>query len=269
MIKGTPSPTANYEMLFDLKGQVVIVTGASRGIGQAIAEAMATQGAKVAVSSRKIDACELVVARIKQSGGAAIAVECNVSNRTALQSLVDQVISHWGQIDIVVCNAAVNPYFGRLHEIDDAAYDKTMRTNVQNNLALFAMVAPQMASRGGGSVTIISSIAGLKATPKLGAYALSKAADMQLARSLAVEWGRSNVRVNCIAPGLVRTEMARVLWDDPEKLARAENAYPLGRIGDPIDIAGTAVFLAAPAGRFITGQTLVVDGGATIYGGEP
>ncbi len=269
MSNGTPSPTANYEMLFDLKGQVVIVTGASRGIGQAIAEAMATQGAKVAVSSRKIDACELVVDRIKQSGGDAIAVECNVSNRTALQSLVDQVMSYWGQIDVVVCNAAVNPYFGQLHEIDDAAYDKTMRTNVQNNLALFAMVAPQMASRGGGSVTIISSIAGLKATPKLGAYALSKAADMQLARSLAVEWGRSNVRVNCIAPGLVRTEMARVLWDDPEKLARAENAYPLGRIGDPIDIAGTAVFLAAPAGRFITGQTLVVDGGATIYGGEP
>ena len=128
MSNGTPSPTANYEMLFDLKGQVVIVTGASRGIGQAIAEAMATQGAKVAVSSRKIDACELVVDRIKQSGGDAIAVECNVSNRTALQSLVDQVISYWGQIDVVVCNAAVNHYFGQLHEIDDADYDNTMRT---------------------------------------------------------------------------------------------------------------------------------------------
>ena len=122
-----------------------------------------------------------------------------------------------------------------------------------------------MASRGGGSVTIISSIAGLKATPKLGAYALSKAADMQLARSLAVEWGRSNVRVNCIAPGLVRTEMARVLWDDPEKLARAENAYPLGRIGDPIDIAGTAVFLASAASDYVTGASIPVDGGYTSF----
>ena len=144
-----------------------------------------------------------------------------------------------------------------------------MGTNVQNNLAFFAMVAPQMADRCGGSFTIISSIAGLKATPNLGAYALSKAADMQLARSLAVEWGHANIRVNCIAPGLVRTDMARVLWDDPEKLARVENAYPLGRIWEPSEIAGSAGFLAAPAGRFITGQTIVVDGGATIYGGEP
>ena len=263
-----PSPTG-YDTLFNLKGQVAVVTGASRGIGQAIAEAMATHGAKLVISSRKIAACEMVADRIRQSGGEAIAIECNVSSRTALQSLVDQAMSHWGQIDTVICNAAVNPYFGPLHKIDDEAYDKTMGTNVQNNLAFFAMVAPQMADRCGGSVTIISSIAGLKATPNLGAYALSKAADMQLARSLAVEWGHANVRVNCIAPGLVRTDMARVLWDDPEKLARAENAYPLGRIGEPSDIAGVAVFLAASAGRFITGQTIVVDGGATIYGGEP
>ncbi len=258
-----------YDRLFDLSGQVALVTGASRGIGQAIAEALAAHGARVVVSSRKLSACEMVAEKICKAGGEAIPLACNVSDRQALQSLVDTTHSHWHSIDTLVCNAAVNPYFGPLHQISDKAYDKTMDSNVRNNLALISMVAPQMAEHNGGSVMIVSSIAALKATPMLGAYALSKAANMQLARTLAVEWGHANVRVNCIAPGLVRTEMARVLWDDPEKLARANKAYPLGRIGEPFDIAGTAVFLSAPAGRFITGQSIVVDGGATIYGGEP
>ena len=262
MTQLTPPSPIGYDTLFNLKGQVAIVTGASRGIGQAIAEAMATHGARMVISSRKIAACEMIVDRIRQSGGDAIAIECNVSSRTALQSLVDQVMSQWGQIDTVICNAAVNPYFGPLHKIDDEAYDKIMGTNVQNNLAFFAMVAPQMADRCGGSVTIISSIAGLRATPNLGAYALSKAADMQLARSLAVEWGHANIRVNCIAPGYLEgTKMSKNLAPKYQKAA-VEGSL-LQRAADKDDIARQVVAFCATDS--ITGQTLAIDSGRVFH----
>ncbi|MEE9211016.1 MAG: SDR family oxidoreductase, partial [Kiloniellales bacterium] len=201
-------------------------------------------------------------------GGAALALACNIAHKGDLQGLVDRTLEHWGRIDTLVCNAAVNPYFGPLAEIPDEAYDKTMNVNLRSNLWLCNMVIPQMATRGGGAVVLVSSIAGLKGQGKLGVYALSKAAAMQLARSLAVEWGRSNIRVNTIAPGLVRTDMARALWDDPDRLAQALESYPLGRIGEPQDIAGAAVFLASRAGNFMTGQTLVIDGGTTVMGGR-
>jgi NAD(P)-dependent dehydrogenase (short-subunit alcohol dehydrogenase family) len=254
--------------LFSLRGQVAVVTGASKGIGRAIAEAMAAAGARVVISSRKGEACEEVAGAINAAGGEALALACNISHKSDLQGLVDRTLEHWGRIDALVCNAAVNPYFGPLAEIPDEAYDKTMNANVRSNLWLCNMVIPGMAARGGGAVILISSIAGLKGHGSLGVYALSKAADMQLARNLAVEWGRSNVRVNTIAPGLVRTDMARALWDDPERLAQALESYPLGRIGEPRDIAGAAVFLASRAGDFMTGQTLVIDGGTTVMGGR-
>jgi NAD(P)-dependent dehydrogenase (short-subunit alcohol dehydrogenase family) len=258
--------------LFSLQDKVAVITGSSKGIGKAIAEAMAAAGAKVVISSRKAGPCEAVADAINEGGGEAMALACNISEKAQLRALVDGTLNRWGRIDALVCNAAVNPYFGPLAEIPDEAYDKTMNANVRSNLWLCNMAIPQMAERGGGApggaVIIVSSIAAFKGHRNLGVYALSKAANNQLARSLAVEWGRSNVRVNCIAPGLVRTDMARALWEDPDNLARALEAYPLGRIGEPEDIAGAAVFLASRAGDFVTGQTLVIDGGTTISSGR-
>ena len=258
----------SLEDLFGLKDKVAVITGSTKGIGKAIAEAFAAAGAKVVISSRKQEACDAVAAAIVEAGGTAIATACNVSDRDQLRALTDRTIAEWGRIDTLVCNAAVNPYFGPLSEIPESAYDKIMDTNVKSNLWLCNMVIPQMAERGDGSVIIVSSIGGLKGHDKLGAYALSKAADLQLAHNLAVEWGRRNIRVNCIVPGLVRTDFARALWEDPKTYAQAIESYPLGRIGEPDEIAGTAVYLASRAGSFVTGQGLVVDGGSTISGGR-
>ncbi|NIP47571.1 MAG: glucose 1-dehydrogenase, partial [Gammaproteobacteria bacterium] len=235
---------------------------------KAIAEAMAHAGAKVVISSRKADACDDVARAICDAGGEAVAIPCNVSDLSEVNGLVDRTLAHWGRVDILVCNAAVNPHFGSSQEISESAFDKIMDTNVKNVLWLCRAVIPQMAERMDGAVIIVSSIAGLKGTRRLGAYALSKAADMQLARNLAVEWGHRNVRVNCIAPGLVRTDFARALWEDEANRARALAAYPLGRLGEPEDIAGTAVFLASRAGSWMTGQTLVVDGGTSAAAGD-
>ena len=255
------------QTLFSLQSKTAVVTGASRGIGRAIAELMGAAGARVVVSSRKLDACEAVAEGIRSRGGQSMAFACNVSKRDEIDALVDASQSHFDGIDVLVLNAAVNPYFGPLLDIDDGAWNKIMDANVACVLHAARRVIPNMASRGGGAMIIISSIAGLKGSHRLGAYAISKVADMQIARNLALEWGHANVRVNCIAPGLVKTDMARVLWDDPENLAKALRAYPLGRIGQPADIAGAALFLASPAGSFVTGQTLVVDGGTTIHSG--
>src|SRR5712691_1046431 len=252
---------------FDLSGRTAIVTGSSRGIGRAIAEGLAAAGARVVVSSRKAEACATVVAAIEAAGGSAISVPCNVGHKDQLATLVAQTRKQFGAIDILVCNAAVNPYYGPLAEIPDEAYDRTMNSNVRSNLWLCQMVLPDMASRRDGAIVIISSIAGVKGSATLGAYAISKAADFQLARNLAVEWGGHNIRVNCIAPGLIKTDFAKALWDNPELLRRTLRATPLGRIGEPADIAGLAVFLGSPAAGFITGQAIVADGGLTISGG--
>lgn len=259
-------PLANT--MFDLTGKVALITGSSRGIGKAIAEAMAAVGAKVVISSRKQEACSEVAQAIRNSGAEAMAIPCNVSKREQLQTLIDKTLTAWGQIDVLVCNAAINPYYGPLGEITDEAYDAIMATNTKNTLWLCNKVIPQMAERNEGAVIIISSIAALKGTRRTGAYAISKAADMQIARNLALEWGAAKVRVNCIAPGLVRTDMSRVFWENPEMYEKALKSYPLGRIGEPEDIAGVAVFLASRAARFITGQTIVVDGGAMVAGGQ-
>lgn len=249
--------------LFDLSGQVAVVTGSSRGIGRAIAQRMAQHGARVVVSSRTAEACAPTVDAILAAGGSAIAVACNIGRKDEVQNLVATVLDRWGQIDAMVCNAATNPHFGPMATIGDDAWDRIMGTNIRSNLWLANLVAPGMAERGEGSITIVSSIAGLRGSPTLGAYGVSKAADMQLVRNLAVEWGPRGLRANAIAPGLVRTDFARALWEDPALLARRTRDTPLGRIGEPDEIAGAAVFLASAAGRFMTGQTIVIDGGVT------
>lgn len=250
--------------LFDLKGKVAVVTGATRGIGLAIAQRMAEHGAKVVVSSRKLDVCEEVAKGIQAKGGEAFAHACNIGRKEDLQSLVNAAIQKWGGIDILVCNAAVNPYFGPSIDMPDDAYDKVMNSNVRSNFWLCNMVMPQMAERGGGSIIVVSSIAGLLGSPSLGVYGISKAADMALVRNIAVEWGPKNIRANCIAPGLVRTDFAKALWENPQTYAHTVKAYPLRRIGEPDEIAGAAIFLAGPSGSFMTGQTIVIDGGGVI-----
>ncbi len=252
--------------MFDLHGRVAVITGSTRGIGLAIAQRMAEFGANVVISSRKEDACIQVADAITKTGGTALAIPANIGDRDALQKLVDRTIAKWGKIDILVCNAAINPHFGPMRTIEDSAFDKIMASNVRSNLWLCNMVIPQMAERKDGAVVVISSIAGLKGNEMLGAYGISKAAEFQLVRNLAVEWGSANVRINAIAPSIVRTDFARALWENPETYKDAVARYPLGRIGEPDDIAGAAIFLASRAGAFVTGQVIVVDGGVTIAG---
>lgn len=228
---------------------------------------MAEFGARVVISSRKAEACEAAAAAIRSAGGTALAHAANISDKPALRGLVDRTLALWGRIDILVCNAAVNPYFGPLAGISDDQFDKIMQSNVRSSLWLCNMVIPQMAERNDGSVIVISSIAGLGGSRNLGAYGISKAADFQLVRNLAVEWGPKNVRVNALAPAIIRTDFAKRLWEDPQIHAEAVAGYPLRRIGEPDEIAGAAIFLAARAGAFMTGQTLVIDGGVTIVGG--
>jgi NAD(P)-dependent dehydrogenase (short-subunit alcohol dehydrogenase family) len=249
---------------FDLTGKVAIVTGSSRGIGRSIAETMAGLGAKVVVSSRKIEACEPVVEGIRQNGGESIAIPCNISRKDEVEALVVRTQERLGPVDILVCNAAVNPVYGPMSSLSDEAFDKIMGSNVKSNLWLCNLVIPGMAERGDGAVVIISSIAGLRGTGVIGGYGISKAADFALARNLAMEWGPKNVRVNCIAPGLIQTDFARALWENPEALEQRNSQTPLRRIGTPDEIGPVAAFLASPAARFMTGQTIIVDGGVTI-----
>ena len=252
--------------LFDLTGKVAIITGSSRGIGRAIAEAMAEQGARVAISSRKAEACEEAARAINEQHGegTAIVVPANISSKEELQHLVDETRRQLGRIDILVCNAASNPYYGPMGGIADDQFRKILENNVIANHWLIQMVAPEMLERREGSIIIVSSIGGLTASAVIGAYNISKAADFQLARNLAAEFGPLGVRVNCIAPGLVRTDFARALWENPDTLKAVTRATPMRRIGEPHEIAGAAVYLAAPASTFMTGQTIVVDGGSTI-----
>jgi NAD(P)-dependent dehydrogenase (short-subunit alcohol dehydrogenase family) len=255
--------------LFTMTGQVALITGSSRGIGRAIAEEMAEHGAKVVISSRKQDACDAVAAAInaRHGAGTAIAVAANISSKDDLQHLVDETRRAFGAITALVCNAASNPYYGPSAGISDDQFRKIMDNNILSNHWLIHMAAPEMLERGAGSITIVSSVGGLKASSVIGAYCISKAADMQMARNLADEFGPKGVRVNCIAPGLIKTDFARALWENPDTLALSTRRSSLRRIGEPEEIAGAAVFLASRAGGFTTGQTIVIDGGNTISGG--
>jgi NAD(P)-dependent dehydrogenase (short-subunit alcohol dehydrogenase family) len=248
--------------LFDLSGKVALVTGATRGIGKSIAEELARAGAKVALCSRKAQACQAVEEEFGKAGFAVLAQPCNVSRKEELQALVDATRARWGRIDIVVANAASNPYYGPLTGISDEAFDKIFANNLKSVLWLAAMTLPGM--KDGGSFILIGSIGGLLANTVIGAYGTSKAAGHHLVRNLAAEWGPKNVRVNAIAPGLIKTEFARALWEDEQRAAERVSNTPLRRLGEPRDIGGVAVFLASDAAAFVTGQCIVADGGVTI-----
>jgi NAD(P)-dependent dehydrogenase (short-subunit alcohol dehydrogenase family) len=252
--------------LFNLQGQVALITGSSRGIGRAIAERLAEQGARVVISSRKAPACQEVADAINARYGEerAIVVTANISAKPDLENLVAQTLKKWGRIDTLVCNAASNPYYGPQAGIADEQFRKILDNNIVANHWLINLVAPAMIKRQSGSIIIVSSIGGLRGSPVIGAYCISKAADMQLARNLAVEYGPHNVRVNCIAPGLIKTDFARALWEDEAALNERMQTTPLRRIGLPDEIAGAAVYLASSASTYMTGQSLVVDGGVTI-----
>lgn len=248
--------------LFDLAGKIALVTGATRGIGRSIAEELGRAGAKVAICSRKADACAETEADLARSGIEVLAMPCNVSRKEQLQALVDATRARWGRIDIVVANAATNPYYGPLTGIGDEAFDKIFANNLKSVLWLAGMTLPGMTV--GGSFILVGSIGGIIANTVIGAYGMSKAAGHHLVRNLAAEWGPKNVRVNAIAPGLIKTEFARALWEDPKRAEERVSNTPLRRLGEPRDIGGIAVFLASPAAAFITGQCIVADGGVTI-----
>jgi NAD(P)-dependent dehydrogenase (short-subunit alcohol dehydrogenase family) len=255
--------------LFDLTGKVAVITGSSRGIGRAIAEAYAAVGARVIISSRKQQACEEVAALINAKHGEnrAFAIAASISDKAALESLVTKAREHFGHIDVLVCNAASNPHFGPLATISDDQFRKIFDNNVLSNHWLIKMIAPEMIERKEGAIIVVSSVGGLLGSNVIGAYNISKAADFQLVRNLAVEFGPHNVRINAIAPGVTRTDFARALWEDPVAEAAVKRVTPLDRLGEPGDIAGAAVFLASGASGFITGQSIVIDGGATIATG--
>ena len=258
------APKVSAKGLFDLTGKVAVITGSSRGIGKAIAERFAQQGAKVVISSRKAGPCEEVAGAINAtSPGHAIAIPANISSKEDLQRLMDETRKAFGKIDILVCNAASNPYYGSQLDISDDAFNKILSNNIVANNWMIQMVTPEMRERKDGAIIIVSSIGGLRGSEVIGAYCISKAADMQLARNLARELGPSNIRVNCIAPGLVKTDFAKALWDTPAGEERASSGTPLRRLGEPDDLAGIAVYLASRAGAWTTGQTFVVDGGST------
>lgn len=254
--------------LFDLTGKCAVVTGSTKGIGRAIAAAMAAAGADVVISSRKADACEAVAGEIRAAGGSAVPVPANISRDEEVDRLVDGAIDAFGRVDVLVLNAAVNPYYGPFLDTPDEAFDKTVRVNIRSNMRLARKVVPQMQERRDGVILIVSSIAALKGSDYLGIYAVTKAADMQMVRNLAVAYGRDNIRVNGIAPGLVKTDFARTLWEDPERARKVAESYAMKRLGEPEDIAGAAVFFASRAGAWTTGQTLVVDGGWSVMAVE-
>lgn len=253
--------------LFDLTGRVAVLTGASKGMGLSMATALAQHGAKVVISARKQDQLDAAAAQINETVGAehAIGIACNVGYKDQLQALVETTRAKVGPIDIVVGNAGVNPYYGPTSEISDEAYQKTMNANVQSNLWLAQMVAPDMVAKGAGSMAFTSSIGAFKPSVMLGTYGMSKLALIGLVRNLAAEFGPKGIRFNAICPGLVKTEFARELWDNPEVAKRIEEEIPLRRLGDPDDFAGLAVFLASDASKYMTGQALTVCGGSNMW----
>lgn len=253
--------------IFDLTGKIALTTGSSKGMGKAMAMGLAQHGAKVVISSRKLDQCEATAAEINEACGEerAIAIACNIGYKEQLQALVDETHERLGKIDILVANAGVNPFYGPMSEIPDEAFDKIINSNVKSNHWLCQMVAPDMIEKGAGSIMITSSTGAFSGSEVLGTYNISKLADIALVRNLALEFGPKGIRVNAICPGLIKTDFAKALWDNPEAAQRANEQTPLRRLGEAEDLQGAAVFLASNASAYITGQALTVCGGTNMW----
>jgi len=251
---------------FDLEGKVAIVTGSSKGIGESIARGLAEYGAKVVISSRKQDAVDSVVASFKEDGLEAIGIECNVGERSQLESLVKQTVDVYGGVDILINNAATNPVFGQLVDAEDKAFDKIMNVNVRGCLTLANLCHPIMASRGGGSIINIASVEGLKPSLGLGLYSISKAALVMLTKSQAKEWGNAGIRSNAICPGLIKTKFSSAIWQNEKMLNHFERNLPSGRMANPDEMAGLALYLASEAGSYSTGGVYTADGGFMLAG---
>lgn len=252
--------------LFNLKDKSILITGSSRGIGKSIAHQCALHGANVVISSRKLNACELAAQEINDSVGKNVAfpISANISDEDQLKELVFLTREKLGKIDTLVCNAATNPFMGSMLDMPNDKFDKVMNNNIKSNQILCNLVLPEMIERKDGSIIIISSIAAIKGSPILGAYNISKAADVMIVKNIAAEFGHKNIRANSIAPGLIKTDFAKALWENPDILKTVLSSTPMQRIGEPDEIAGVAVMLASDAGNYINGQTIVVDGGTTI-----
>ena len=252
--------------LFNLKNKSILITGSSRGIGKSIAHQCALHGANVIISSRKLDACEKTANEINNEVGNEVAfpIAANISDESQLDLLVESTRKKLGKIDVLICNAATNPFMGSMLDMPSEKFDKVMNNNIKSNQVLCNLVLPEMIDRNDGSIIIISSIAAIKGSPILGAYNISKAADVMIVKNIAAEFGNKNIRANSIAPGLIKTDFAKALWENPDILKAVLSTTPMQRIGEPNEIAGVAVMLASDAGNYINGQTIVVDGGTTI-----
>ena len=252
--------------LFSLKNKSILITGSSKGIGKSIAHQSALMGANVIISSRKIEACEDTAKEINDDVGKEVAfpIACNIADDDQLKNLVDKTIQTLGGIDSLICNAATNTFMGSMLDMDIEQFDKVMHNNIRSNQLLCNLCLPNMIKKGDGSIIIISSIAAIKGSAFLGAYNISKAADVMIVKNIAAEFGNKNIRANSIAPGLIKTDFAKALWENPDILKTVLGTTPMKRIGEPDEIAGVAVMLASDAGNYINGQTIVVDGGTTI-----
>ena len=250
--------------LFSLEGKVALITGASKGIGLAIAEIYAEAGAKVVVSSRKLEAVETVATGIRNKGHQAVAIACNMGDLSDINRLAEETLKHYGTIDIVVNNAAANPVFGPVVETSSAAFDKIINVNVRGPFELCKLLYPVMKAKKSGSVINISSIGGLKPEMGLGIYSMSKAALISLSKVMAKEWGDDNIRVNVICPGLIKTKFSEALWSNEKILAVMMKMLSLKRVGTPEEIAGLALYLASDASAYSTGAVFTADGGFTI-----
>ena len=251
--------------LFNLKNKSFLITGSSKGIGKSIAFHAASHGAKVIISSRKIDTCVETAEEINNHVGSQVAfpIVCNIAIESDLKNLVNESNKLMGKIDVLICNAATNPFMGSMADIPSDAFDKVMNNNIKANHILANLVTPQMIERKDGVIIIISSVGGTRGSNLIGTYNISKAADIQMVKNMAVEYGQYNIRANSIAPGLIRTDFARGLWDNPTIHDRYTSGHPMRRIGEPEEVAGAAIMLASDAGKYINGQTIIVDGGAT------
>ena len=252
---------------FSLQGRVAIVTGASRGIGRAIALAFAQAGARVTICSRKEENLVESVQAIEEAGGQVLAVQAHMGHPQQVESLVAQTLDRWGRVDIAVNNAATNPHYGPVLTAQEGQIDKILDVNLKGYFRLCQAVAPHFTAQGGGKIINLASVTGLFPPHNIGVYGISKAAVIMLTQVLARELGPHNIQVNAIAPGIIKTRLSRALWEDEELMAHHQETTPLRRIGRPEDVAGAALYLASPAADWVTGTVLVVDGGVSLAAG--